>query len=191
MSLIRSVKHFVIVGDGRVGKTTLLFTYTNGFYQESTVPTIYDREETSVRFNGEDYPVQFHDTAGQEDYESASRFAYSVADVIILCYAVPERISFENIELKWIPKIIKARPNVPIVLVGTKHDVKTPNFVSVREATKTANSANSVPVKLSLRMGEIGDFKHIVLVGDGQVGKTSLVYAFKNGYFTESYIPTM
>ncbi|XP_055711665.1 ras-like GTP-binding protein RhoL [Phlebotomus papatasi] len=138
MSLNRNCKHIVVVGDGRVGKTTFLFTYINDFYQESFGPTIYDRKELVVNVDGQAYWVQFHDTAGQEDYEMASSFAYDLADAIILCYSIPKRISFENISQRWIHKLNSANKDAPFILVGTKFDIKTPTFVSSREGKALA-----------------------------------------------------
>lgn len=55
------------------------------------------------------------------------------ADAFLLCYSIPERTSFDNIELKWIPELKRSQPNIPIVLVGTKEDLRTARSVSTDE----------------------------------------------------------
>lgn len=40
-------------------------------------------------------------------------------------------------------------------------------------------------------MSDESDVKHIVIVGDGSVGKTCILYTYTNKNFTDEYIPTM
>lgn len=49
------------------------------------------------------------------------------ADAIVLCYSLADRSSFENIEYKWCPELqLPIRRHVPIILVGTKSDLRNP-----------------------------------------------------------------
>lgn len=45
----------------------------------------------------------------------------------MLCYSLADRSSFENIEYKWCPELqLPIRRHVPIILVGTKSDLRNP-----------------------------------------------------------------
>ncbi|CAG2068877.1 unnamed protein product, partial [Timema podura] len=59
-------------------------------------------------------------------------------DCFLLCYSVSGRSSFENILSKWCPEIRHHCPNVPIVLVATKTDLREddPDCVSTAEGRK-------------------------------------------------------
>lgn len=52
------------------------------------------------------------------------RLFYKEADCFILCYDVSNRISFKNIQQKWVPelKTIERWP-IPVILVGTKRNL--------------------------------------------------------------------
>merc|ERR1712156_235121 len=63
------------------------------------------------------------DTAGQEDYDRLRPLSYPQTDVFLVCFSVVSKPSFKNVKLKWIPEINHA-PGVPIILVGTKSDLR-------------------------------------------------------------------
>lgn len=45
-------------------------------------------------------------------------------DVYLICYSVISRTSFENVKQKWAPEVRHHSPGVPIILVGTKLDLR-------------------------------------------------------------------
>jgi small GTP-binding protein len=45
-------------------------------------------------------------------------------DVFVVCYSVVNPTSFKNVKTNWIPEIKKTCPNAPIILVGTKIDLR-------------------------------------------------------------------
>lgn len=76
------------------------------------------------------------DTAGQEDYDRLRPLSYPDTDVILMCFSVDSPDSLENIPEKWTPEVKHFCPNVPIILVGNKKDLRNdPNTmrVSTRE----------------------------------------------------------
>ena len=55
--------------------------------------------------------------------------SYPDTDVILLCFSLENPDSFDNIQEKWIPEVKHYCPNVPIVLVGTKKDLRHGNYI--------------------------------------------------------------
>jgi len=64
------------------------------------------------------------DTAGQEDYDRLRPLSYPQTDVFLVCFSVIATSSFDNVKAKWIPEIQHHAPGVPLVLVGTKSDLR-------------------------------------------------------------------
>ena len=64
------------------------------------------------------------DTAGQEDYDRLRPLSYPDSHVVLMCYSIDNPDSLKNIEEKWAPEVRHFCPGVPIVLVGTKSDLR-------------------------------------------------------------------
>ena len=75
--------------------------------------------------NGSPINLGLWDTAGQEDYDRLRPLSYPQTDVFLVCFAVTEPVSFENVKAKWWPEIKHHAPGVPFILVGTKLDLRT------------------------------------------------------------------
>uniref|UniRef100_A0A6M2DKX3 Putative ras similarity family n=1 Tax=Xenopsylla cheopis TaxID=163159 RepID=A0A6M2DKX3_XENCH len=112
------------VGDGYIGKTCLLITYTKGVFPEEYVPTVFDNYSGNITVDGREHGMTLWDTAGQEDYERLRPLSYPNTDCFLLCYSIGSRDSFENVHTKWYPEIRHFSPRVPIVLVATKSDLR-------------------------------------------------------------------
>ena len=131
----------VFVGDGGIGKTCLLLSYTTCSFPGDYVPTVFDNYASKfLSKNHGEVELGLWDTAGQEDYDRLRPLSYPDTDVILMCFSIdspgpyqPPLItifefniffmfldSLENIPEKWTPEVKHFCPNVPIILVGNK-----------------------------------------------------------------------
>lgn len=100
----------------------------------------------TVNVEGKDITLGLWDTAGQEDYDKLRPLSYPGTHVFILCFSVVSRASFENTESKWLPEIRHHCPDVPIVLCGTKTDLrgKDTNPITQQEGEALAKKIKAV-----------------------------------------------
>ncbi|TQS39088.1 hypothetical protein Golomagni_00392 [Golovinomyces magnicellulatus] len=145
-------RKLVIIGDGACGKTSLLSVFTLGYFPTHYVPTVFENYVTDCRVDGKNVQLALWDTAGQEDYERLRPLAYSKAHVIIVGFSIDSPDSLENVRNKWVEEAQERCPNVPIILVGLKKDLRddpvaieemrkrSQNFITTSQAAETAKS---------------------------------------------------
>lgn len=114
----------VIVGDGCVGKTCLVMSYTQNAYPGEYVPTVFDNYQADILVNGQVVSLSVWDTAGQHEYDRLRSLSYPMTDVFVICFSIDSRISYRNVKDQWFSEVRHYCPDIPIVLVGTKVDLR-------------------------------------------------------------------
>ncbi|XP_061698990.1 rho-related GTP-binding protein RhoV-like [Syngnathoides biaculeatus] len=113
----------LLVGDGAVGKTSMIISYIFNGYNSEYRQTAFDVFTGLVYVNGVQTRLKLIDTAGQDEFGHLRTLCYAHVDVFILCFSLVNPVSFDNISSKWIPQIRGRNPASPIVLVGTQSDL--------------------------------------------------------------------
>merc|ERR1712150_6616 len=68
--------------------------------------------------------LQLWDTAGQEDYDRLRPLSYPQTDIFLVCFSIEKNDSYNNVKTKWAPELREHDGTVPIILVGTKSDLR-------------------------------------------------------------------
>lgn len=124
-------KKLVVVGDGACGKTCLLIVFSKDEFHEGYVPTVFETYVADIEVDNKQVQLALWDTAGQEDYDRLRPLSYPDTDVILMCFSVDSPDSLENIPEKWVPEVKHFCPNVPIILVGNKKDLRNDESVKL------------------------------------------------------------
>jgi small GTP-binding protein len=127
----RKVK-VVVVGDGAVGKTCLLWAYSKQEIPPDYVPTVFDNYVVKLQVNNEEVTLQLWDTAGQEDLENIRVLSYTNTDVFLVCFSLVDPTSLANIQTKWLPELKKYVKEPSVILVGTKKDLRSDDATLMR-----------------------------------------------------------
>ena len=140
--MTNSRKKLVIVGDGACGKTCLLIVFSKDQFPDIYVPTVFENYVADIEVDDKHIELTLWDTAGQEDYDRLRPLSYPDTDVIIMCFSIDSPDSLQNIIEKWSPEVKHFCPNVPIILVGNKKDLRNDN-----STLKELRRVNQIPVK--------------------------------------------
>eukprot|EP01118_Nematostelium_gracile_P001532 TRINITY_DN1158_c0_g1_i1.p1 TRINITY_DN1158_c0_g1~~TRINITY_DN1158_c0_g1_i1.p1 ORF type:complete len:336 (-),score=65.43 TRINITY_DN1158_c0_g1_i1:28-1035(-) len=95
----------VVVGDGAVGKTSTLISYTCGAPPGEYIPTVFDNYSANVMWRPNKktkIPINLGlwDTAGPEDYDRLRPLSYPQTDVFLMMYSVTSRsVSYTHLTL--------------------------------------------------------------------------------------------
>ncbi|KAL9061085.1 MAG: hypothetical protein Q9162_000230 [Coniocarpon cinnabarinum] len=119
-------KKFVVVGDGGTGKTCLMISYSQGYFPEKYVPTVFENYITNKPHpaSGKTVELALWDTAGQEEYDRLRPLSYPETDLLFVCFAIDCPNSLENVLDKWYPEVLHFCPTTPIILIGLKTDLR-------------------------------------------------------------------
>ncbi|KAM3139600.1 hypothetical protein pb186bvf_008245 [Paramecium bursaria] len=115
----------VVVGDGSVGKTCILLSYTTDKFPTDYVPTVFENYTTQVSVDSKNINLSLWDTAGQETYNRLRTLSYGQADIFIIVFSVIDQNSFDNALNKWFGELnADELKKVPKIIVGNKIDMR-------------------------------------------------------------------
>jgi len=134
----------LIVGNGAVGKSSMIQRYCKGIYTSDYKKTIgVDFLERKIELNGEQLRLMIWDTAGQEEFDAMTRTYYRDAVACVVAFSTTDRDSFEAVE-KWIGKVEAECSSIPMVLVQNKVDL-------IDKAVMTNDEAVALADKIKLK----------------------------------------
>ncbi len=137
----KSIRSFiykvVVVGDGGVGKTSMVLRYCENAFKENYIMTIGSNFSTK-QVELEEYPnylvkLQLWDLAGQKHFSFVRPPFYRGATATVYIFDLTRRSSFQNI-LEWKDEVEKViGEGKPSMLVGNKTDLEDRREVGVKE----------------------------------------------------------
>lgn len=119
----------VLLGDGGVGKSSLMNRFVSNKFDAQSFHTIgVEFLNKDVAVDGETYTMQIWDTAGQERFKSLRTPFYRGADCCLLTFSVDDMQSFKNLSM-WKKEFlyyadIQDGNNFPFVILGNKVDIE-------------------------------------------------------------------
>ena len=139
-NMARQIVNTVWTGDAESGKTSLLTSYTQDIFPQEYVPTVFENYTAKApALDGTERMINLNmrATAGEDEFDPQT-------DVVVIVCSVASRESFSNAETKWIPKAKKQLPGKPVILVGTKTDLrnkKDATTITYKEGARLAKKS--------------------------------------------------
>ncbi|CAF0709354.1 unnamed protein product [Brachionus calyciflorus] len=173
-----NIVKLLILGDCQIGKTKFLLEYIKynnlnninsdinnnknlndslnltAQLDENYIPTSIEVYKSEFKINEKDYVLSIADISGNrhdELYIQMRNYFYLIekkVDVILLCFSLVDLNSYSNVTKKWFPEIKKFYSNTPILLVGTKCDLKQRVKESKLNSTKTDSINKSIQASI-------------------------------------------
>jgi len=133
----------LLIGDSGVGKTSILFRFSEDQFNTTFISTIgIDFKIRTIEVNGQKVKLQIWDTAGQERFATITTAYYRGAQGIILVYDITNNKTFERCQ-KWKQNIdTYGNQGVSIVLCGNKNDLMNRRDVLYDDGKKFADKYN-------------------------------------------------
>lgn len=124
---MRFVFKITIIGDGGVGKTSLIKKYTQGEFQEDYISTIGAQFSIyEQKIDGDDIKLFFWDLAGQDDFQIIRSSFYEDSKAVIIVYSLERNNkgyeSLKNV-MKWYNEINQYCEDIPIIIFANKIDL--------------------------------------------------------------------
>lgn len=153
----------VVVGNGAVGKSSMIQRYCKGIFTKDYKKTIgVDFLERQIIVNDEDVRLMLWDTAGQEEFDAITKAYYRGAQACVLVFSTTDRDSFEAIG-SWREKVEMEVGDIPTVLVQNKIDLLDDTVIKNEEAEGLAKRLKlrfyRTSVKEDLNVNEV--FKYL------------------------------
>ena len=129
-----------VVGDGAVGKTSLIKKFTKGTFERDYVKTIGAQfSKFNKKFNRDLVKLIFWDIAGQDDFNFLHHLFYKESKAAIIVYSLEEnelgQNSFTHIK-NWYEVVEKNCGTIPIVLFANKVDLVDENSINKTKLQK-------------------------------------------------------
>lgn len=135
----------VLLGEGRVGKTSLISRFVKDKFDAEEASTVqanmYNKKKVSV--DGRTIDVSIWDTAGQERFHALGPIYYRNSNGAVLVYDITDADTFEKVKM-WI-KELKAvvGDSISIVICGNKADMERDRDIDEAIAEKYAKKESA------------------------------------------------
>ena len=137
---------YILIGEGGVGKTSLINQYINNeFKQNYTMTTSADRLIKEITINNKKITFEIWDTPGQKTYRSINKIFMKNTDIALAVYDITNRKTFEILDtfINSLKEINQNR-NLTIGVTANKSDLYEDACVNKEEGEEYANKIKAL-----------------------------------------------
>ncbi len=143
MTDINYLFKIAVVGDGRVGKTSLIKIFTQSSFEKEYIKTIGAQLSVYIgEIDGEKIKLLFWDIAGQDTFHFLRPNFFKNSKAAIIVYSLEGnkhgKQSFKHIQ-NWQNDVKKYCGNIPVILFANKADLLDESKVNYNEIQSVIN----------------------------------------------------
>ncbi len=149
----------LLLGDGAVGKTSLIRKFVTDKFDDkyiSTIGTKVTKKEMRIETSGEEVLLilMIWDILGQKGYKSVQATSYKGGEGVMVVCDLTRKETLDNLKEYWIPELQKAVGEIPMIFVGNKSDLLEERQITEEELGAVAAEFNSTHFMGSAKTGE-------------------------------------
>ncbi|KAJ0393748.1 hypothetical protein P43SY_005295 [Pythium insidiosum] len=143
----------VLLGEGRVGKTSILLRYIKGEYDDRQVSTLQASYlDKRLLVDNSKVQLSLWDTAGQERFHALGPIYYRDADGALLVYDITDEESFRKVRT-WVKELRRiVGDDIDISIAGNKVDLQRNRKVNEDDAKRYAESVGATHFNTSAKL---------------------------------------
>lgn len=160
MQRISAIGKICLLGDGQVGKTSLIRKFVLDQFSDdyiTTVGTKVSKKKMQIDVPEKDTHVDLTltiwDILGQKEFRSLHNTFYAGASGGLIVCDLTRYETFESM-LEWIEDLFAITGSIPIVIIGNKCDLQDQHTVLEENLEALADKYNTIHVYTSAKTGE-------------------------------------
>lgn len=145
----------VLLGEGRVGKTSILIRFCQNTFNDRQQPTLQASYlDRKVTVDGQSVQLSVWDTAGQERFHALGPIYYRDADAALCVYDITDGDSLDRVR-KWIQELKNhASDDIVIAIAGNKIDLEKRRHVKKEDALSLAKNVGATHFDTSAKLNK-------------------------------------
>jgi len=145
----------VLLGEGCVGKTSLVLRYVENKFNDKHISTLQASFlNKKLNLNGRRINLAIWDTAGQERFHALGPIYYRDSNGAVLVYDITDEDSFQKVK-NWVKELRKMLgSDVCLCIAGNKTDLEKDRIVSQEEAEQYAESVGAKHYHTSAKLSK-------------------------------------
>ncbi|CAH1171255.1 unnamed protein product [Phaedon cochleariae] len=145
----------VLLGEGCVGKTSLVLRYVEDSFNSKHLSTIQASFlNKKINLDGNRLNLSIWDTAGQERFHALGPIYYRSSNGAILVYDITDMDSFQKVK-SWVKELRKMLgTEISLAIVGNKSDLEKDRHVSLEEAERYAEKVKAMHFQTSAKLNK-------------------------------------
>ncbi|KAJ8941336.1 hypothetical protein NQ318_004780 [Aromia moschata] len=145
----------VLLGEGCVGKTSLVLRYVEDKFKANHVTTVQASFlNKKINIDGTRVNLSIWDTAGQEKFHALGPIYYRSSNGAVLVYDITDEDSFQKVK-NWVKELRKMLgTEICLVIVGNKIDLEKDRHVNLEEAETYAKNVGAMHFQTSAKLNK-------------------------------------